>query len=84
MNVPQHPAPPRPIPPAPVPTMYNVGQARLPDGTNMVMLSAQTPQGQTVLFMDLKGAESIAKAILRVVGAGMLTLPSANGIAPHG
>lgn len=71
------------IPPGPLPTSVAVGQAQVPNLGNMVVFDAFTPQGNTRLFFDLKAAELIAKAILRVVAAGQLSLAPPSGLGPN-
>lgn len=79
------PQPLQPMRPHPLPMQF-VAQ---PTIEGQVVLQFFTPQGQTILFVDQEGAESIATSIMQAAaqaamqGGGLIKPPAAGLIIPR-
>ncbi len=82
---PDQPVPMQPMRPHPVPMQF----AAQPTVDGKVVLQFFTPQGQTILFVDQDGAESIATSIMQAVtmaaaqGGGLIKPPAPGLIIPR-
>jgi len=79
------PAPMQPMRPHPLPMQFSAQ----PTMDGKIVLQFFTPQGQTILFVDEEGAESIATSIMQAAAAagmqagGLIKPPAAGLIIPR-